>query len=179
MNFFIIFLPSFFLRLISLDQSLWLDEAVTAKVVKTFDYLTIIQKFSPFDFHPPLYYLLMKFWTNIFGYSEISLRFPSIIFSLLSGFLVYKIGSLLTDKKLGLWAAVFFLFNPLIIYYSQEARMYMMVTFFITSSFYYFLKIQKSKFTLRFGGQNNNSKFIIDIFLMNIFIFLSFFTFYG
>ena len=171
----LLFLFSFLLRLISLNQSLWLDEGVTANVVKTFDFLSIVKNFSPFDFHPPLYYLFLKFWTNIFGYLEISLRFPSIIFSLLSGFVVYKIGSLLADKKLGFWAALFFLFNPLIVYYSQEARMYMIVTFFITSSLYYFLKIQKSKFK----SQNENLKFKIDLFLMNIFISLSFLTFYG
>jgi len=171
----LLFLFSFLIRLISLNQSLWLDEGVTAKVVKTFDFLSIVKNFSPFDFHPPLYYLFLKFWTNIFGYLEISLRFPSIIFSLLSGFVVYKIGSLLVDKKLGFWAALFFLFNPLIVYYSQEARMYMIVTFFITSSLYYFLKIQKSKFK----SQNENLKLKIDLFLMNIFISLSFLTFYG
>jgi uncharacterized membrane protein len=171
----LLFIFSFLIRLISLNQSLWLDEGVTAKVVKTFDFLSIVKNFSPFDFHPPLYYLFLKFWTNIFGYLEISLRFPSIIFSLLSGFVVYKIGSLLVDKKLGFWAAVFFLFNPLIVYYSQEARMYMIVTFFITSSLYYFLKIQKSKFK----SQNENLKFKIDLFLINVFISLSFLTFYG
>jgi uncharacterized membrane protein len=171
----LLFIFSFLIRLISLNQSLWLDEGVTAKVVKTFDFLSIVKNFSPFDFHPPLYYLFLKFWTNIFGYLEISFRFPSIIFSLLSGFVVYRIGSLLVDKKLGFWAALFFLFNPLIVYYSQEARMYMIVTFFITSSLYYFLKIQKSKFK----SQNENLKFKIDLFLMNIFISLSFLTFYG
>jgi uncharacterized membrane protein len=171
----LLFLFSFLIRLISLNQSLWLDEGVTVKVVKTFDFLSILKNFSPFDFHPPFYYLFLKFWTNIFGYLEISLRFPSIIFSLLSGFVVYKIGSLLADKKLGFWAALFFLFNPLIVYYSQEARMYMIVTFFITSSLYYFLKIQKSKFK----SQNENLKFKIDFFLMNIFISLSLLTFYG
>jgi uncharacterized membrane protein len=171
----LLFLFSFLLRLISLNQSIWLDEGITAKVVKTFDFLSIVKNFSPFDFHPPFYYLFLKFWTNIFGYSEISLRFPSIIFSLLSGFVVYRIGSLLAGKKLGFWAALFFLFNPLIVYYSQEARMYMIVTFFITSSLYYFLKIQKSKFK----SQNENLKLKIDLFLMNIFISLSFLTFYG
>ena len=68
----------------------------------------------------------------MFGYSEIALRMPSILFSLLTGYVVYLIG--------GIWSAAFFLFNPLIVYYSQEARMYMMVTFFLTASLYYFLK---------------------------------------
>jgi uncharacterized membrane protein len=153
----LIFILSFFLRLIAVDQSLWLDEAVTAKVVKSFSYIEIVKNFSPGDFHPPLYYLFMKLWTNIFGYSEISLRMPSVIFSLLIGYIIYLIGK---QKKAGLWAVVFFLFNPLIVYYSQEARMYMMATFFLTSALYYLV----------------NNK---NIFLLALFTILSFWTFYG
>ena len=32
------------------------------------------------DFHPPLYYLVLKAWSSVFGYSEFSLRLPSVIF---------------------------------------------------------------------------------------------------
>ena len=106
----LVFLFAFLIRLIALDQSLWLDEATTAKVIQNYNYSEIITKFSPLDFHPPLYYLFMKFWTNIFGYSEISLRIPSVLFSLMTGYVVYLIG--------GIWSAIFFLFNPLIVYYS-------------------------------------------------------------
>jgi len=175
MNFkklFFVFLLAFFLRLFFLNQSLWLDEAITANVVKKFSYLSIIQKFSPFDFHPPLYYLFMKFWSNIFGYSEVSLRFPSIIFSLLSGFFVYKIAQFFKKKKIIFWSVVFFLFNPLIIYYSQEVRMYMMVNFFVIVSFYFFIKLQKNLQTQKLVFENN-------FLLMNLFLILSFFTFYG
>ncbi len=149
---FLVFFFAFLIRLISLNQSLWLDEAVTANVVKNFDFTQIISKFSPTDFHPPIYYLFMKLWTNLFGYSEIALRMPSILFSLMTGYVVFLIG--------GIWAAILFLFNPLIVYYSQEARMYMMVTFFLTIALYYFLK-------------NKNQIFF------SLFISLSFLTFYG
>jgi uncharacterized membrane protein len=148
----LIFIFAFLIRLIALNQSLWLDEAITASVVKNFSFLQIITKFSPTDFHPPLYYLFMKLWTNIFGYSETALRMPSVLFSLGTGWVVYLIG--------GALPAILFLFNPLIIYYSQEARMYMMVTFFLTVALYYFLK-------------NKNA------ILFNSFVFLSLLTFYG
>ena len=147
-----IFLLAFLIRLIALNQSLWLDEAVTANVVRNFRFSKIINGFSPSDFHPPLYYLFMKLWTNFFGYSEIALRMPSILFSLLTGYVIYLIG--------GIWSVAFFLFNPLIVYYSQEARMYMMVTFFLTASLYYFLKSK-------------------NLILFNLFLILSFYTFYG
>jgi len=152
-----IFVLAFLLRLIALNQSIWLDEGTTAKAVMQYNYSEIITKFSPFDFHPPLFYLFMKFWTNIFGYSEIALRMPSVLFSVLTGYLVYLIG--------GLWAAVFFLFNPLIVYYSQEARMYMQATFLLACSLWFLIKML----------QNQKSK----LFLFNIFIILAFLTFYG
>lgn len=156
----IIFTLAFLLRLVGLNQSLWLDEGTTARVVRTLSYGNILTKFSPNDFHPPFYYLLMKFWTNIFGYSEISLRMPSVIFSLAAGWVVYLIGKVLKDKTIGIWSATFFLFNPLIVYYSQEARMYMMATFFLTVAMYYFIRL------LRVSG-------------FSFFICLSFITFYG
>ena len=142
---------AFLIRLIAVNQSLWLDEATTAQVVKQFNLAEIATKFSPRDFHPPLYYLFMKLWTGIFGYSEAALRMPSIIFSLLTGWVIYLIG--------GLWASALFLFNPLVVYYSQEARMYMMVTFFLTGAFYFF----------------KNKKWL----LFSLLSILSFYTFYG
>ena len=148
----LIFIFAFLIRLIALNQSLWLDEAITASVVKSFSFFQIITKFSPTDFHPPLYYLFMKLWTNMFGYSEITLRMPTVLFSLGTGWVVYLIG--------GALPAILFLFNPLIVYYSQEARMYMMATFFLTGALYYFLK---NKHKIFFG----------------IFISLAFLTFYG
>ena len=171
----LIIFAAFLLRLIALNQSLWLDEATTARVVQQYGYLGILTKFSPFDFHPPLFYWLEKFWTGVFGHSEISLRMPSVLSSLAAGYFVYLIG--------GVWAAVFFLFNPLIVYYSQEARMYMMATMFLTMALYYFLqlssrqksesKIRNERFRLDFGLRRNDFLFFL------FFITLAFFTFYG
>lgn len=159
----IIFLFAFLIRLIALNQSLWLDEAITAQTVKTLSYSQIISKFSPTDFHPPLYYLFMKFWTNIFGYSETAVRMPSVIFSLVAGYYIYLIA--------GVWGAVFFLFNPLIVYYSQEARMYMMATMFLTASLYYLLK------SLRINGLTSYNQ--RDGVFFGLFVSLAFLTFYG
>ena len=162
----LIFLAAFLIRLIALNQSLWLDEAVTAKVVMNYGFVQIISKFSPTDFHPPLYYLFMKLWTNVFGYSEIALRMPSVLFSLMTGYVIFLIG--------GIWSAIFFLFNPLIVYYSQEARMYMLMTCLLTAGLYYFFESQK----LEVKSQKLNSK-VKSLFLMNLCFTLAFLTFYG
>ncbi|MBI4004883.1 glycosyltransferase family 39 protein [Candidatus Roizmanbacteria bacterium] len=164
----IIFFLAFLVRLISLNQSLWLDEGTTARVVSQYNFSEIISQFSRYDFHPPLYYFVMKLWTNVFGYSEIALRFPSILFSLLAGWFVYLIGKKIKNHEAGFWAAAFFLFNPLIVYYSQEARMYMMVTFFITVLLYCSIALLLNKKTRT-----------LTMAVANLSIFLSLYTFYG
>ncbi|NTU47228.1 hypothetical protein HGA88_06385 [Candidatus Roizmanbacteria bacterium] len=136
-----ILIAGFFIRLISLDQSLWLDEGTTARVISQYSSADIITRFSPTDFHPPLFYLFMKGWTSLFGFSEYILRMPSVFFSLGTGYVIYLIGKELKGTTIGLWAAALFLFHPLILYYSQEARMYSMVTFFLTGALWCFVKI--------------------------------------
>ncbi len=185
---YLLFIIAFLVRLINLNQSLWLDEAVVAKVVKSIPFFQIPIQFSPGDFHPPLYYLFISLWTQVFGLSEIALRMPSIILSLVAGLFVYKIGCVLKDKQTGFWAAAFFLFNPLIIYYSQEARMYMMATAFLSIALYYFIRISMHVILAKAGIHKNRENHIDsvslhgmtrDIVFFNIFCVLAMFTFYG
>lgn len=159
---------SIFLRFFSLNQSLWLDEAVTAQVARTVSLLQIPTVFSPSDFHPPLYYLVISLWTKVFGTGEFSLRFPSVLFSFAAAGYVYLIVRQLKNKTAGLWSALFFLINPLGLYYSQEARMYMMATALLAGAFYYYLRTVRSERTKP-----------VDLFWFNLFCFLSLMTFYG
>ena len=200
-KFLFLFVTAFLMRLISLNQSLWLDEAVTAKVVRQFSVFQISSMFSPADFHPPLYYIIMKIWTTVFGSSEIALRMPSVIFSVLTGHAVYLIGARLKNQRFGLWAAALYLFNPLAVYYSQEARMYAMVTFLLAFALYFWLEImhrQSEKKHYSFFGSipslfklfqpevkdspalllkiKNETALVI---LFNILLILSLWTFYG
>ncbi len=165
---FLLIIFAFFIRLIAINQSLWLDEATTAKVVQNFRFIEIVTKFLPHDFHPPLYYLFIKFWVSLFGISEIALRMPSILFSLLTGWVIYKISRLHQGSGEAMWTAAFFLFNPLIIYYSQEARMYLMTTCLLTIGLYYLLT------SLRVNELKKEQGFLIGLFLC-----LALLTFYG
>jgi len=178
-----LFLTGFLIRLVSLNQSLWLDEATSAQVAKYLSYSEILTKFSPFDFHPPGYYFLLKFWTSFFGFSEISLRMPSVIASLLTGYLVFLIGKKIKDPQAGFWSAAFFLFNPLIIYYSQEARMYSITTLFLTALIYFVLELTYNSQDYKnrrskIKNQSYSLKFK-NYLIPGVLLFLSFFTFYG
>lgn len=136
------------LRLINLGQSLWLDEAVQAITARsTFAY--IFQEIVG-DFHPPLYYFLMHFWVRIFGSSEIALRMPSVLFGVGTVYLAYLIAKIIFPRthyslffvhcSLPDLVALLLATAPFHIYYSQEARMYAMVTFLVTGSFYFLLR---------------------------------------
>jgi len=134
-----ILLLTLFLRLISLNQSLWLDEATTSLASK----MSLADFFTGFmlgDFHPPLYYLLMKGWGSIFGLSEISLRIPSVIFGVLTIYFIYLIAKKVFDVKTAGIASVLAATSGLLIYYSQEARMYSLVVLLVTALFYLFLE---------------------------------------
>ena len=127
------------LRLISINQSLWLDEATTALAAKM-PLADIFTKFLPGDFHPPLYYLLMKGWGSLFGLSEISLRTPSVIFGILTIYFIYLIAKKIFDTKTARIASILAATSGLLIYYSQEARMYSLAAFLATLLFYLFLE---------------------------------------
>ena len=76
--------------------------------------------------HPPLWALLMHFWSTVVGESEAALRLPAAIAGTL---LVPAVWSLVRycwpqDRLLRLLAALFVSISPILILYSQEARMY-------------------------------------------------------
>lgn len=136
----LILILGFLIRLVNLNQSLWLDEAIEILAVKNNSYIELIKTYSIGDFHPPLYHFVLKFWDSFFGYSEIASRIPSVVFGVLTIFFVYKIGQQLAGKKVAILSAIFLALNPLAIYYSQEARMYSLAALAVTASVYFFLK---------------------------------------
>lgn len=133
------------LRLISLNQSLWLDEAINVLATQHYSFLGMLTEYAKGDFHPPLYFAILWVWTNIFGIGEIAVRIPSIIFGLFTIYVVYLIGQKLHSKKLGLLAALLLAINPLHIYYSQEARMYSLAALVVSINVFLFIKLLKKE----------------------------------
>lgn len=142
MTFFILFLATL-LRLVLLNQSLWLDESIQALAVM--GRMGPILNYATADFHPPFYHFVLIPWVNVFGTSEIALRLPSAILGVASVYILIKLAELFVPRKYALLAGALLALNPLHIYYSQENRMYMMASFLVLGSYYFFLKLLKSK----------------------------------
>ena len=109
------------------QQSLWADEGNSVALTRL-GIWEIAQR-TAFDIHPPFYYWLLKGWVSVFGTSEIALRSLSALLGVGVVYLVWRLGLLLFNVKVAGIAAFVATVSPLLVYYSQETRMYMLLTF--------------------------------------------------
>jgi uncharacterized membrane protein len=93
----------------------------------------------PLGSAPASHHLLAVFWAkasiDILGNFLFSLRWPSICMSLMSIVLIYKIGSWLFNKTVGVGAALLLTFNPLAVSYAHDSRGYMAMMFYILGAY--------------------------------------------
>ncbi|OQY43345.1 MAG: hypothetical protein B6242_14825, partial [Anaerolineaceae bacterium 4572_78] len=147
---------AFALRVYALDfQPLWGDEGWSFY----FACMPIVDMIhlTALDIHPPLYYLILHGWFMIAGITSEMGRFVSVICGTLLIPIVYQLAHVIesnhTISKVsgvgGVLAAFITAINPMAIYYSQEVRMYGLVTLLGTMSmlaFVHFLRgNQKAK----------------------------------
>ncbi len=141
----LILILSLLLSLVNLNQSLWWDEAINVVYAKSSEFWWFVTKYPVGDFHPPGWFALLWVWGHIFGFSEISVRLPSVILGTATVWLTYLLGKELFNKKIGLLAALLMAIAPLHVYYSQEARMYALAAFSATLSFYFLCRLTAGK----------------------------------
>ena len=104
-------------------QGFWFDEANTALLVH-FSPGKMIGLIPQSESTPPLYYCLAWVWARIFGRDEVGLRSLSALAGVLTVPAAYAAGAKLASARIGIVAAALTAFNPLLIWYSQEARSY-------------------------------------------------------
>jgi mannosyltransferase len=122
----LILLLALSLRLYRLDaQSLWNDEGTSVAVAQR-DLVTIARD-AAHDIHPPLYYWLLSGWVRLFGTGEAAVRSLSALLGVAVVAQTYALGRGLVGPWIGLGAAFLVAVNPFQVYYSQEARMYMLL----------------------------------------------------
>ncbi|HEY0109641.1 MAG TPA: glycosyltransferase family 39 protein [Fibrella sp.] len=96
----------------------------------------------------PTYYAVLWAWLNVFGLSDLSLRLPSVLFSVLLVVLLYafvrrhvKLATPEQTEKLALLAAALATFEPFFIAHSQVARNYSFTFLLTLTATYLFLSI--------------------------------------
>jgi|TARA_Y100000310_G_scaffold217524_1_gene218564 uncharacterized membrane protein len=129
-----------FIIILSIDNSIWLDEAAT--ILESNRNLAEIISFLKKDgLGPPLYYFLLSLWMRVFGISEFAVKSLSIIFYMLSLFAVYFSGKSIYDKKTGLLCLFLYMVSPLSIVHALNVRMYSLLGLVGIMSTLFFLKL--------------------------------------
>jgi mannosyltransferase len=82
------------------------------------------------DGHPALYYLLLGWWMDLFGHSDVAVRALSAVASLATVPVLWAIGRR-RSETLAVIAALIGLSSPFLLRYGTEARMYALLTFFV------------------------------------------------
>ena len=117
------------------NQNVWLDEAFTASLVRT-DMAGVLER-SMADTLPPLYNIILKISTDIFGYTvpvmKITSVVPMIITMLLSATVVRKRHGFKTSALFTI--ALFTM--PNLLFFGVEIRMYSLGFMFATASAIY------------------------------------------
>ena len=92
------------------------------------------------DKHPPLYYLLLHGWTALVGGSDLAVRSLGALIGALAVLPLYGIGRRLSGPRGAAFAALLLAINPFLVWYSQEARMFMPATAFALVGLYGLLR---------------------------------------
>lgn len=123
--------------LLYFTQSFWRDEAFSVLMASR----PIPFIISHSNFEPPFYYLLLHFWMKIFGQSELAVRsLPLLAFAISTTIIISWSEKLFKKHWLSWWLPIFFFFNPMLLYYSMEARTYGWYVLFATLSLWAYVE---------------------------------------
>jgi mannosyltransferase len=143
--FFMIVGMMFFAVLLSLmafsHQSLRLDEAQS--LWQTSHSPLMILQLVGEDVHVPFYHFVLHFWQFLFDNSVETARFLSLILFLISIPVLYKLGALAYNQRVGLFATLLFSISPFMNWYGNEIRMYSLFTLLALINQYCFVRIYK------------------------------------
>jgi mannosyltransferase len=129
------------LRFTTLDsQSFWEDEAATVHLMQKGFGPMLSAVANGGEDTPPLYFVLAWVWTHLFGSGEVGLRSLSALLGTATIPVAYLIGKRLGGARVGYVVAALIAANPLLDWYSQEARSYALFTLLGALSFLFFLE---------------------------------------
>jgi len=94
---------------------------------------------------PPYYYVILRLFFRIFGFTAENGRIFSIIFFLLTIFIFIKLSKKILGNNFLLPAVIMLSLNPLLIWMANETRADSFVVFFSTANLYIFLKCINEK----------------------------------
>jgi uncharacterized membrane protein len=141
-------LIAFFIRVINITfASLWSDELYSMLSVHPDNSLYEVLYMQRKD-QPPLYFVLLRIWTQLFGFTDLSARTLSVAIGTLSVFSIGFVNNKLFNYKVGLLSALIVAFGFTQIEHSLEARFYGLLFLLISISIYTYSLTLENKYRL-------------------------------
>lgn len=124
------------------SSGLWTDEYGTWWVVADGGWREVVHRSVHVQGQSPVYYLIVKVSTLVFGTGPFGLRAPSIVFGIVTLALAYPLGRAVFKQR---YAAVFMVAAAAVsvplLWYSQDARPYALALCFVVLSFLCYLRL--------------------------------------
>ena len=111
--------------------SYWWDELYSV-TTSTLPMNEMFSKVIMYDVHPPLYQIVLNYWIDLFGESEVATRSLSLLFALLAISIFAYWAFKYLPLSLSAVAIMVFSTNLLFSFYAQETRPYAMMLFLST-----------------------------------------------
>lgn len=121
-------------------QSYHHDEIVTASRVLRDGFWHAMDAVGFSESAPPLYYALAWLWTQLTGTGEVGLRSLSALAGIATVPVAFLLGAELRGRRTGIAAAALVAVNPMLLWYSQEARAYALFALLTALSVLYFAR---------------------------------------
>ena len=116
------------------------DEIVTASRVLRGGFWHAMDAVGFSESAPPLYYALAWLWTQLTGTGEFGLRSLSALAGVATVPVAYLLGAELRGQRAGIVAAALVAVNPMLLWYSQEARGYALLRLLTALAALYFVR---------------------------------------
>ncbi|NCU05509.1 MAG: hypothetical protein GXC73_16175 [Chitinophagaceae bacterium] len=131
------------LRVVNITYaSLWSDELYSMLSVHPDNSIYEMLYLQRKD-QPPLYFVLLRGWTTVFGFNDLSARSLSILIGILSVYSIGLVTKRIFNAKTGITVALLTAFSFTQVEHSLEARFYGLLFLLITISVYTYFLVNK------------------------------------
>ena len=113
-------------------RPIWYDEAITIFFAQSG--ISYIGQHFWHGSNPPLAYFIYAAWGYVFGPSQMSYEWVSVLFGAASLYWIYRTGKTLFDEQAGFFALLLLAFSSYHLFVSQQIRSYSMTCFFVLLS---------------------------------------------
>ena len=129
------------LRVVGLDaKGFWLDEASTSFHVSSSSFGGMLEAVLDTESTPPLYFTVAWLWGKVFGTGEVGLRSLSALLGTATVPIAYLAAKELVSRRAALVTALLVAVNPLLVWYGQDARAYVLLVLLTTVSLLFFVR---------------------------------------